>query len=486
MTVKDLKPALVFGIFDEITKVPRPSKREEKIREFLINFAKRHGIEYKTDTIGNVAMFKPATPGYENAPGVVLQGHMDMVCEKDSGVEHDFYNDPIDTYIDGEWVKARGTTLGADNGIGVAAALAVMVSDDLVHGPVQALVTVDEETGLTGANNLGQGMITGKYLLNLDSEEDGEITLGCAGGIDTTCEFSYTPQPAPASLLYFKVGLTKMQGGHSGSDINIGRGSATKLMARLLWNANKKVNLCLAAIDGGNLRNAIAREAYAIVGVNPEDKEALRAYVNQFAAEVKNEYKVTEKDMEVYMETVDAPATVVDDATAAAVVGAMYCAPHGVVSMSKDIEGLVETSTNLSSIKMPAPGSILVTTSQRSSVESRKLDIARQVEALFTLAGAKVTHGDGYPGWAPNMDSHIVKVASDTYEELFGQKPICNAIHAGLECGLFLTNYPHMDMISFGPTLRNVHSPKEAMHIPAVQKFWTYLTKILEKVAKGE
>ena len=486
MTVKELEPSLIFGIFDQITKVPRPSKKEGKIREFLINFAKEHGIEYKTDAIGNVAMFKPATPGYENVPGIVLQGHMDMVCEKDSGVEHDFDNDPIDTYVDGEWVKARGTTLGADNGIGVAAALSVMVSDDLIHGPVQALVTVDEETGLTGANNLGEGMITGQYLLNLDSEEDGEITLGCAGGIDTTCEFTYTPEPAPTDLVYAKIVLTKLQGGHSGTDINAERGCATKLLARFLYGANKKVNLKLAAIDGGNLRNAIAREAYAIVGVKPEDKEALRVELNQFIAEVENEYKVTEKDMEIYMETVETPATVVDDKTAVAVVNSMYSAPHGVISMSKDIEGLVETSTNLSSVKMPTANTILVTTSQRSSVESRKFDIARQVEALFSLAGAKVTHGDGYPGWAPNMESAILKAASTTYEELFGAKPIANAIHAGLECGLFLINYPHMDMISFGPTLRNVHSPREAMHIPAVQKFWLYLTKILEKVAKGE
>lgn len=486
MTIKDLKPALIWDIFDQITKVPRPSKKEGKIREFLVNFAEKNGIEYKTDAIGNVAMFKPATPGYENAPAVVLQGHMDMVCEKNSGVEHDFEKDPIKTYIDGEWVKAEGTTLGADNGIGMAAGLAVMVDKDLVHGPVEALFTVDEETGLTGAQNLGEGMIKGDYLLNLDSEEDGEICVGCAGGIDTTCTLPYTPVEAPKDLQYVKVLVTKLQGGHSGSDINAERACANKLIARFLWNAGRKVDFKLAKIEGGNLRNAIAREAYAVIGVKDGDKEALRVELNTFISEVENEYKVTEKDMVISMETVEAPAAVIDDKTAKALITALYIAPHGVISMSKEIKGLVETSTNLSSVKMPGDNKILITTSQRSSVESRKYDIARQVEAVFASAGAIVTHGDGYPGWAPNLESKLLDVAMRAYEKLNGVKPIANAIHAGLECGLFLKTYPHMEMISFGPTLLNVHSPKESMHIPAVQKFWKHLSMILEMIAKGE
>lgn len=487
MTVKDLKPELIFGIFDEITKVPRPSKKEGKIREFLVNFAEKHGIEYKTDAIGNVAMTKPATPGYENAPKVVLQGHMDMVCEKNGGVQHDFENDPIDTFVDGEWVRANGTTLGADNGIGIAAGLAVLLSDDFVHGPIEALFTVDEETGLTGAQNLGEGMLDGsKYLLNLDSEEDGEICIGCAGGIDTTCTFSYEPVAAPKELHYLKIDIKNLQGGHSGTDINVGRACANKLLVRFLWNLAKKYNFKLATINGGNLRNAIAREASAVIGVTDFDKEGVRVDLNHYIADVQNEYKHTEKAMEITMESVEAPETVIDAKTAEAVVTSMYIAPHGVVSMSLELEGLVETSTNLASVKMLDDNKILVTTSQRSSVESRKYDIAHQVEAVFASAGAKVTHGDGYPGWAPNMESKLLKVAVDAHEKLFGNKPLCNAIHAGLECGLFLKDYPHMEMISFGPTLRDVHSPKEAMHIPAVGKFWDLLVKILEMIAKGE
>ena len=486
MTLKDLKPELIFGIFDQITKVPRPSKKEGKIREFLIDFAEKNGIEYKTDETGNVVMTKPATPGYENAPKVVLQGHMDMVCEKNGNVEHNFETDPIKTVVDGEWVKAEGTTLGADNGIGMAAGLAALVSKDLVHGPIEALFTVDEETGLTGAMNLGKGMISGKYLLNLDSEEDGEICVGCAGGIDTTCTFTYEPVAAPADLHYVKIDITKLQGGHSGTDINVGRASATKLIARFLWNAAKKFNYKLVSISGGNLRNAIAREANAVIGVASADKEAVRVELNHFIADVENEYKHTEKTMEITLESVAAPASYIDDSTAKALVNALYYAPHGVVSMSMEIEGLVETSTNLASVKMLDGNQILVTTSQRSSVESRKYDIAHQVEAVFSFAGAKVTHGDGYPGWAPNLESKLLKVAVAAHEQLFGKKPLCNAIHAGLECGLFLKDYPHMEMISFGPTLHNVHSPKEALHIPAVVKFWDLISKILEMIAKGE
>ena len=485
MTLKELKPELIFGIFDEITKVPRPSKKEGKIRQFLIDFAEKHGIEYKTDEIGNVVMLKAATPGYENAPTVVLQGHMDMVCEKNGGVQHDFEHDPIDTYVDGEWVRANGTTLGADNGIGMAAGLAVLLSNDIEHGPIEALFTVDEETGLTGAMNLGKGMISGKYLLNLDSEEDGEICVGCAGGIDTTCTFTYEPVEAPKELHYVKIDIKNLQGGHSGTDINVGRASATKLIARFLWTAAKKFNFKLATINGGNLRNAIAREASAVIGVTDFDKEAIRVELNHFIADVQNEYKHTEKTMEITMESVEAPATVIDAKTAEAVVTSMFVCPHGVISMSLELEGLVETSTNLASVKMLDGNRILVTTSQRSSVESRKYDIANRVEAVFASAGAKVTHGDGYPGWAPNLESKVLKVAVEAHEQLFGNKPVCNAIHAGLECGLFLKDYPYMEMISFGPTLRNVHSPKEAMHIPAVGKFWDLLVKILEMIAKA-
>ena len=483
MTIKDLNPALVWNIFDQITKVPRPSKKEEKIREYLVNFAKEHGIEYKTDAIGNVAMFRPATKGYENAPRVILQGHMDMVCVANDGVEHDFDNDPIKTVIDGEWVRAEGTTLGADNGIGVAAGLAVMIDKDLVTGPVQALFTVDEETSMGGANNLGEGMIEGDILLNLDSEEDGEICMGCAGGVGTKATFEFTPTPAPANLKYIDILFKDFQGGHSGTDIDAERACVNKLIMRFIWNTMAKREVKLAYIKTGDKHNAIPVKAEAIIGVKPEDVDATIAELEAFTATIKNEYKHTEKDMKILSSIVDAPATVIDDCTTKRLVASVYTAPHGVYHMSKEIEGLVETSTNLATINMDG-NKIYVDTLQRSSVESRKDEMAEIVEAHFTLAGASITHSDPYPGWAPNMESPILNVAIDVYKRLFGETPKTSALHAGLETGLFLINYPNLDMISFGPTLRGVHSPKEKMHIPAVAKFWTYLTSILETIAK--
>ena len=483
MTIKDLNPALAWNIFDQITKVPRPSKKEEKIREYLVNFAKEHGIEYKTDAIGNVAMFRPATKGYENAPRVILQGHMDMVCVANDGVEHDFDNDPIKTVIDGEWVRAEGTTLGADNGIGVAAGLAVMIDKDLVTGPVQALFTVDEETSMGGANNLGEGMIEGDILLNLDSEEDGEICMGCAGGVGTKATFEFTPTPAPANLKYIDILFKDFQGGHSGTDIDAERACVNKLIMRFIWNTMAKREVKLAYIKTGDKHNAIPVKAEAIIGVKPEDVDATIAELEAFTATIKNEYKHTEKDMKILSSIVDAPATVIDDCTTKRLVASVYTAPHGVYHMSKEIEGLVETSTNLATINMDG-NKIYVDTLQRSSVESRKDEMAEIVEAHFTLAGASITHSDPYPGWAPNMESPILNVAIDVYKRLFGETPKTSALHAGLETGLFLINYPNLDMISFGPTLRGVHSPKEKMHIPAVAKFWTYLTSILETIAK--
>ncbi|MCH5245753.1 MAG: aminoacyl-histidine dipeptidase [Muribaculaceae bacterium] len=482
MTIKDLKPELVFSIFDEITKVPRPSKKEEKIRQYLLDFATKHGIAVKTDSIGNVVMTRPATPGHEDAPTVILQSHMDMVCESNDK-SFDFENTPITTVVDGEWLRADGTTLGADNGIGMAASLAAMIDEELVHGPLEALFTVDEETGLTGANNLGEGMITGTILLNLDSEDDAEIFVGCAGGVDTTCTFDYTATPTPANYVYFKVSIEKGQGGHSGGDIHLGRANANKLLARYLYGLTLNHEISLAEIDGGNLRNAIPRAAHAIFGINATDKEAVITSLNVFIAEIKNEYRDLEPTLEITIESVEAPATTIDATTAHKLIESLYSAPHGVISMSRDLEGLVETSTNLASVKMLPDSQILVTTSQRSSVESRKWDIAHQVEALFKMAGATVTHGDGYPGWAPNLKSPIMEIARDAYKELYGITPAIKAIHAGLECGLFLEKYPYLDMASFGPTLRNVHSPSEMMHIPAVERFWQQLRLTLSKVA---
>lgn len=483
MTIHDLQPAAVFGIFHEITQVPRPSKKEGKIRQYLLDFAKKHNLEVKTDAIGNVAMFKAATPGHEDAPGLIMQAHMDMVCESNNK-GFDFENTPITTIVDGDWLHADGTTLGADNGIGMAGAMAALIDDKLVHGPLEALFTVDEETGLTGANNLGDGMIQGQMLLNLDSEDDAEIFVGCAGGVDTTCTFAYERSLAPTDFHYFKLNIAKGMGGHSGSDINAGRANAVQLLARFLWNLSRKHEISLCEIDGGNLRNAIPRAAHAVFGVHSASKEEVVAMFNRYAADVADEYAGLELTLEITLDSAERPEYAVDQDTTNRLVTALYAAPHGVISMSRDLEGLVETSTNLASVKMPAEGEILVTTSQRSSVESRKWDIAHRVEALFKLAGAKVTHGDGYPGWKPNMNSAIMKIAGDAYNELYGVQPAIKAIHAGLECGLFLTKYPNLDMVSFGPTLQNVHSPSERMNIPAVDRYWHQLRRIIEKVAE--
>lgn len=482
MTIKDLQPALVFEIFDEITKVPRPSKKEGKIRQFLLDFAAKHNIQAKTDPIGNVVMTKPASKGKENAPTVIMQAHMDMVCESNDK-SFDFDNSPITTIVDGDWLHADGTTLGADNGIGMAGALAALVDDTLVHGPLEALFTVDEETGLTGANNLGDGMISGSILINLDSEDDAEIFVGCAGGVDTTCRFHYHRSFAPTDFHFFKFDISHGLGGHSGGDIHLGRANANKLLARFLWNLMSEHELSLSEIDGGNLRNAIPRAAHAVFGIHNAKKEDVRVAFNRFVADIEDEYKGIEPTIKFDLQSVDRPDFAVDSDTTRHLVEALYSAPHGVISMSRDLEGLVETSTNLASVKMCDDNIILVTTSQRSSVESRKWDIANQVEALFTLAGAEVTHGDGYPGWAPDMNSKIMHIASDAYEELYGVRPAIKAIHAGLECGLFRQKLPHLDMVSFGPTLQGVHSPSERMYIPAVERFWGQIRRILEKVA---
>lgn len=484
MEVKDLKPALIWKCFDEITKIPRPSCHEEQIRDFLVDFAKKNNIEVKVDKVGNVVMRKAATPGHENAPTVVLQAHMDMVCEKNGDIEHDFMKDPIETYIDGDWVKARGTTLGADNGIGVAACMAVMLDKDLVHGPIEALYTVNEEIGLEGAQNLGKDMITGKMLLNLDSEDDGEIFIGCAGGIDTTAEFTYGRSFSPENFKYMRVSVSGLLGGHSGGDIHLGRANANKIIARFIWDCSQKWDIILCSIEGGNLRNAIPREANAVFGIHSEHHAEMMRHLNKYATEITKEYEGIEPSMLLKIEEWERPEICIDSETSLAIVRAVYSAPHGVYSMSRDLPGLVETSTNLAAVKMIGDDKVRITTSQRSSVESRKNDMAGQVEAHFQLAGAEVTHSDGYPGWAPDMHSPIMKISAEAYEELFNVKPAIKAIHAGLECGLFLAKNPDLDMVSFGPTMTGVHSPDEQLLIPTVDKFWRHLCRVIEKVAE--
>ena len=483
MDMTNLKPEIVWRFFHQICQVPHPSKKEGKIIQYLESFAKEYNVAVKKDAAGNILMSKPATPGYEDRPVVILQSHMDMVCEKNSDKEFDFDNDPIETIVDGDWLRANGTTLGADNGIGMAAELALLASDNIEHGPIECLFTVDEETGLTGAKALESGFMTGKILLNLDSEDEGELFIGCAGGKDTQAVFTYEPLPAPGNLLYFRIDVKGLKGGHSGCDIHLGLGNANKILVRFLYLLKKKIGLTLCLFDGGNLRNAIAREAFAVIGLASENKEEVVAMLNHFAADVEHELKQVDANVKITMSSADKPESCLDDVTAGKLIYSLHACPHGVKAMSRDIEGLVEASTNLASVKMKEEGKIVVGTSQRSSVESSKAEIANQVASVFLLAGAEVTQGDGYPGWAPNPDSKVLKVAEETYKHLFNKEPKIMAIHAGLECGLFLEKYPYLDMISFGPTLRDVHSPNERIEIGTVGLWWQHLLELLKTIS---
>ncbi len=482
MTQKDLKPAAVFHYFEEICKVPRPSKREEKMVEFLKNFGKSHGLETKCDEAGNVLIKKAATKGKEHLPTVILQSHVDMVCEKNGDVEHDFLNDPIETYVDGEWLRAKGTTLGADNGIGVATELAILAADNIEHGPLECLFTTDEETGLTGAFALKPGFMDGDILINLDSEDEGELFIGCAGGIDTVAEMTYQPAKAPEDYFFFRIDVKGLAGGHSGDDINKKRANANKILTRFLVRINRIMDLHLCKIDGGNLRNAIPREAYAICAVPMNEKERVRVELNVFTAEVEAEYSVTEPGMKLSLQSELPEKWAIDKDTAARLLKALTGVHHGIYAMSQEIDGLVETSSNLASVKMTEENTIRIATSQRSSILSARDHMADTVGAVFELAGAKVTRSDGYPGWKPNPHSGILEVAVASYKRLFGTEPKVKAIHAGLECGLFLEKYPSLDMFSFGPTLRGVHSPDERMLIPSVERFWKHLLDILANI----
>ena len=480
--LKDLKPQVVWNIFEEICQVPRPSKKEDKIIAYLLNWAKEHNIEAKKDTIGNILMRKPATKGKENVKSVVMQSHMDMVCEKNNDVDFNFETDAIVPRIDGEWVYATGTTLGADDGIGMAAQMAVLISEDIAHGPIEALFTVDEETGLTGAFELQPGFFDSKMLINLDSEDEGELFIGCAGGIDTMATFDFENEPVPTGHKAFKIEVKGLNGGHSGDEIDKGYGNANKILTRILWNSDK-FDLRLTDFNGGNLRNAIAREAVALVTINEKSVAEFKDYYESFSLDVKAELKTTEKNLNLVLSEIDMPEFVIDENTQYNLINALYACPHGVIEMSRDMDNMVETSTNLASIKIDnKKNEILVATSQRSSVDSSKHDIASMVESVFILAGAKVKHGDGYPGWAPNTDSEIMRISADSYEKLFNIKPVVRSIHAGLECGLFLEKYPGLDMISFGPTLRAVHSPDERINIETVDKFWIHLIDVLESI----
>ena len=478
-----MKANRVFDIFAAICKVPRPSKHEEKISQWLQAFASEHGIECMADEAMNVIMRVPATAGYEEHEGVILQAHMDMVAEKNGDVEHDFLTDPIETFVDGEWLKAKGTTLGADNGIGIAMALAAITEADLPHPAIESLFTVDEETGLTGAMKLQDGVLRAKRLINLDSEDDGQIFIGCAGGIDTLARMKYEPLKIEdlrlKNLLAIRLSVTGLLGGHSGDDINKGRANANQLIVWFLARIWPQTEMHLAAIQGGNLRNAIAREAEAVIAIPMGYKEQIRIEWNHFVAQMEGVFGEVEKDMRLELETCDMPETFIPDDKAYRLIMALCECPHGMIAMSKEMPGLVETSTNLASIKMK-DGFIEVNTSQRSSIEASKHHLKWAVEQALSMACDEVTHGDGYPGWAPNPNSPLLDVVKQAYVDLFKSEPKVLAIHAGLECGLFLEKYPYLDMVSIGPQMYGVHSPQERLSIPSTERCYTWLCRTLQ------
>lgn len=484
--MKNLEPKQVFAIFEQITKVPRPSKHEEKISQWLVDFAAEHGIECVRDEALNVIMRVPATPGYEDHEGVILQGHMDMVCEKNGDVKHDFMTDPIETYVDGDFLKARGTTLGGDDGIGVAMSLAAITDKSLQHPAIECLFTVDEETGLTGAFKLKDGYLTGKRLINLDSEDDGQIFIGCAGGIDTLAKMHYQPVALPAGQWFAAhVCVNGLQGGHSGDDINKGRANANKIIVEFLQQVARETELYLATIDGGNLRNAISREAEALIVVPFAYKEQLRIAFNLYCAQVEEKFGAVEKDLHLELESEVVPAEVIEPDKARKLIDALCECPHGMIAMSADMPSLVETSTNLASIKMKQDNKglfIEINTSQRSSVETEKHRIKDAVEAALSKACDGVTHGDGYPGWKPNVNSPLMEITREAYKRLFNAEPQVLAIHAGLECGLFLEKYPYLDMVSIGPQMYGVHSPQERLSISSTQRCWAWLCEVLKNL----
>jgi len=479
--ILDLEPKSVWYYFKEILEIPRPSKKEDKIKAYLIDFGKKHNLETLTDEVGNVLIRKPATAGMENRKSVVLQSHMDMVCEKNSDTNHDFDNDPIEVYIEDGWVTAKGTTLGSDDGIGVAAALAILAADDIAHGLVEALFTVDEETGLTGAFGLKPGFLQSQILLNLDSEDEGQLFIGCAGGQDTQAWLPYDKVDMPDDHEAFTIKVFGLKGGHSGDDINKNRGNANKILNRFLWENNSKLAIKLNNFDGGNLRNAIAREAFATIMVPSDKADDLKKAIDAYRDTMKFEFHVTEPDLNITAENCEEPEFVVDDESADILYNALYACPHGVIAMSADIKDFVETSTNLASVKFQED-EILITTSQRSSVESRKQSITDMVTSVFNLAGGRAQTSEGYPGWAPNPNSEIVDLTANLYNKLFNQQPEVLAIHAGLECGLIGDKYPGMDMISYGPTIKGAHSPDERLEIESVQKFWDLTIEILKNI----
>ena len=482
MNKNELKPARVFEQFAKINEIPRPSKHEEQMIEYLKSFGESRGLETLVDETGNVIIRKPATPGYENKETIILQSHMDMVCEKLVDVDFDFHKDAIQTYIDGEWLCAKGTTLGADDGIGCAIELAILDSDDIEHGPLECVFTRDEETGLTGAEGMKSGFMKGDMLINLDSEDEGQIFVSCAGGRNTTATFHFEREAAPEGWFFVKASLKGLTGGHSGDDINKKRANALKVLARFLYQTQERYGLRLVSFNAGKLHNAIPRDGIIVFGVPFDKKEDVRVDWNVFTSLVEEEYHVTEKNMQFDMESADA-APVLPQDVSTRIVQALQAVDNGVFAMCQDeeISWLVETSNNVASVETKE-NEIKVVASQRSNVMSALDNQAATIKAVFQLAGAEVVQGEGYPAWKMNPNSKMTALAVESYKKLFGKAPKVLGIHAGLECGLFSEKYPNLDMVSFGPTLRGVHSPDERLLIPTVQMVWDHLLDILKNV----
>ncbi len=481
-TIKDLQPSAIWQNFYKLTQVPRPSNHEEKAREFMLNWARENNIEAKMDEAGNIIMSKPATPGMENRKGIILQGHLDMVPQKNEDTVHDFEKDPIQAYVDGEWVRAKGTTLGADNGMGVAAGMAVLTSTDIPHGPVEVLITATEETGMDGANGLKPGVLHGDILLNLDSETEGELYVGCAGGLDSTIEFNYKEEAVPANVKAYRLAVKGLKGGHSGMDINLGRGNSNKLLFRFLKTYAAELGIRMASVTGGSLRNAIPRESFATIVLPAANEAKLQAAVKEATDIYKTELSAKEPTLQVSADPAEMPAIVIDECTQFRLTNAILACPNGAMRMIDSMPDTVETSNNLAIVKSDK-GKVVVNTLLRSSVETAKEALAQSIQAVFELAKAdKIVFDGSYPGWKPNPDSAILKEMQDIYQQMYGTKPAIMAVHAGLECGILGSKYPNWDMISFGPTICSPHSPDERVNIASVGKFWDYLKATLKNV----
>ncbi|WP_300693132.1 aminoacyl-histidine dipeptidase [uncultured Bacteroides sp.] len=479
-TILQLAPQNVWKHFYSLTRIPRPSGHMEKITEFLVDFGKGLGLESFVDEVGNVIIRKAATPGMENRKGVILQAHMDMVPQKNNDTVHDFTKDPIETYVDGDWLKAKGTTLGADNGLGVAAIMAVLEDDNLKHGPLEALITKDEETGMYGAFGLKPGTLNGKILLNLDSEDEGELYIGCAGGLDVTATLEYQQEAVSAGLVARKITLKGLRGGHSGLEINQGRGNANKLLARVAHDILIEFDSQLASFEGGNMRNAIPREAHAVLVFNPEDTEGLEDYIKEYETQINVEYATIESDVTLTIEPVEVPSHVVPVEIQDNLINVLMACQDGVMRMIPTVPDTVETSSNLA-IVIIGEGKAEVRILARSSCDTMKDFLADSLTACFAMAGMKVELSGNYSGWQPNVDSPILHAMRLSYQQQFGVEPAVKVIHAGLECGIIGANCPGLDMISFGPTLRSPHSPDERAFIPSVSKFYNFLTATLEQ-----